>query len=100
MEEADALGDRIGIMSRGQLVALGTALHLKEKFGTGYRVKLVVPQLSRTQIKAKVAELLPTATLVDENAGDMNFALADAASLVTAAYDVSQSSLRINLSFK
>jgi ABC-type multidrug transport system ATPase subunit len=33
MEEADALGDRIGIMSHGQLVALGTALHLKRKFG-------------------------------------------------------------------
>ena len=47
MEEADALGDRIGIMSGGQLTALGTALHLKDKFGEGYRVKLVVPRASR-----------------------------------------------------
>ena len=50
MEEADALGDRIGIMSAGQLVALGTSLHLKEKFGEGYRVKLVVPKDSREAI--------------------------------------------------
>jgi ABC-type multidrug transport system ATPase subunit len=35
MEEADALGDRIGIMSQGALVALGTSLHLKNKFGDG-----------------------------------------------------------------
>ena len=33
MEEADALGDRIGIMSSGALVALGTSLHLKTKYG-------------------------------------------------------------------
>ena len=33
MEEADALGDRIGIMSAGKLVALGSSLRLKDKFG-------------------------------------------------------------------
>ena len=33
MEEADALGDRIGILSSGQLVALGSSLHLKTKYG-------------------------------------------------------------------
>jgi ABC-type multidrug transport system ATPase subunit len=36
MEEADVLGDRIGIMKKGRFIALGTALHLKNKFGTGY----------------------------------------------------------------
>ena len=35
MEEADILGDRIGIMSLGALVALGTSLHLRNKFGDG-----------------------------------------------------------------
>ncbi|GJQ09738.1 hypothetical protein GpartN1_g1529.t1 [Galdieria partita] len=38
MEEADVLGDRIGIMSKGRLRCLGTPLHLKNKFGTGYRL--------------------------------------------------------------
>ena len=33
MEEADILGDRVAIMSAGQLQALGTSLHLKNKFG-------------------------------------------------------------------
>jgi ABC-2 type transport system ATP-binding protein len=34
MEEAEALSDRIGIMAKGRLKALGTAQELKEKTGT------------------------------------------------------------------
>ena len=40
MEEADVLGDRIAIMSRGQLQCLGSSTFLKRTFGAGY--KLVV----------------------------------------------------------
>ena len=38
MDEADALADRIGIMARGRLRALGSAQHLKSRHGGGYRV--------------------------------------------------------------
>jgi hypothetical protein len=38
MEEADILGDRIGIMARGRLQALGSSIRLKQKFGSGYQV--------------------------------------------------------------
>ncbi|RKP27034.1 P-loop containing nucleoside triphosphate hydrolase protein, partial [Syncephalis pseudoplumigaleata] len=38
MEEADALGDRIAIMSKGELQAQGTTLFLKNRFGVGYRL--------------------------------------------------------------
>jgi len=41
MEEADVLADRIGIMSKGRLRCLGTPLHLKNKFGTGYRLVIL-----------------------------------------------------------
>ncbi len=34
MEEAEALSDRIGILSRGKLTAIGTALELKSQTGT------------------------------------------------------------------
>ncbi|ORX89818.1 P-loop containing nucleoside triphosphate hydrolase protein [Basidiobolus meristosporus CBS 931.73] len=40
MEEADALGDRIAIMSKGKLQALGTSLFLKNRFGVGYHLNL------------------------------------------------------------
>lgn len=40
MDEADLLGDRIGIMKSGQLVCLGSSEFLKSKFGYGYRLKI------------------------------------------------------------
>ncbi len=45
MEEADILGDRIAIMARGQLCCLGTGLHLKQKYGSGYRLSVQVQQV-------------------------------------------------------
>ena len=45
MEEADILGDRIGIMARGQLRCLGSGLHLKQRFGSGYRLSIQVQQV-------------------------------------------------------
>ncbi|KAF9185448.1 hypothetical protein BGZ50_003039 [Haplosporangium sp. Z 11] len=40
MEEADALGDRIAILSQGHLQTLGSSLFLKNRFGLGYRLNL------------------------------------------------------------
>ncbi|KAF8936757.1 hypothetical protein BGZ58_003761 [Dissophora ornata] len=40
MEEADALSDRIAILSHGQLQTLGTSLFLKNRFGLGYRLSV------------------------------------------------------------
>jgi ABC-type multidrug transport system ATPase subunit len=39
MEEADALGDRIGIMVRGRMRVLGGSLTLKQQYGNGYQVR-------------------------------------------------------------
>eukprot|EP00980_Cylindrotheca_fusiformis_P001023 scaffold276_cov132-Cylindrotheca_fusiformis.AAC.18 len=38
MEEAEALCSRIGIMARGQFVAIGTVQHLKTKYLDGYTI--------------------------------------------------------------
>lgn len=38
MDEADLLGDRIGIMSQGQLVCVGSGSFLKGRYGCGYRL--------------------------------------------------------------
>eukprot|EP01027_Heterolobosea_sp_BB2_P009667 GEZU01014240.1.p1 GENE.GEZU01014240.1~~GEZU01014240.1.p1 ORF type:complete len:474 (-),score=116.25 GEZU01014240.1:5-1426(-) len=40
LEEADVLCDTIGIMSRGRLRCLGNSLHLKNKFGEGFRLSI------------------------------------------------------------
>jgi ATP-binding cassette subfamily A (ABC1) protein 3 len=41
MDEADILGDRIGIMADGQLICLGSSLFLKNRFGVGYKITMV-----------------------------------------------------------
>lgn len=41
MDEADILGDRIGIMSGGKITCLGTSMFLKHKFGVGYTMTIV-----------------------------------------------------------
>ena len=38
MDEADILGDRIGIMCGGKMTCVGSSLFLKKKFGVGYNM--------------------------------------------------------------
>ena len=40
MEEADALGDEIAIMSNSRLRAIGSSLFLKARYGSGYEMKI------------------------------------------------------------
>merc|ERR1711871_997170 len=40
MDEADALCGRIGIMSHGLMRCIGTNLHLKNRYGNGYKVEI------------------------------------------------------------
>ncbi|KIZ04840.1 hypothetical protein MNEG_3122 [Monoraphidium neglectum] len=42
MEEADILADRIAIMARGRLKAIGSSIRLKQKYGAGYTVAVSV----------------------------------------------------------
>jgi len=41
MEEADCLGDRIGIMSHGKMMCCGSSEYLKNKYGEGYNLVVV-----------------------------------------------------------
>ena len=41
MDEADVLGDRIGIMCKGTMQCLGSSLFLKNRFGVGYKITFV-----------------------------------------------------------
>lgn len=38
MDEADYLGDRIGIMGDGKMACCGSSVFLKNKFGVGYSI--------------------------------------------------------------
>ena len=41
MDEADVLGDRIGIMASGKILCLGTSLFLKDRYGAGFKLTIV-----------------------------------------------------------
>ncbi|RYH22368.1 ATP-binding cassette domain-containing protein [archaeon] len=77
MDEAEALCKRIGIMVKGQLRALGTKQHLKNKFGSGFEltVKLhvqdIVSQMEETT--TFVTQMFPSATLLAENGGLLTY---------------------------
>uniref|UniRef100_A0A1I7UQL3 ABC transporter domain-containing protein n=2 Tax=Caenorhabditis tropicalis TaxID=1561998 RepID=A0A1I7UQL3_9PELO len=55
MDEAERLGDWVFIMSHGKLVASGTNQYLKQKFGTGYLLTVV---LDHNGEKRKMADVL------------------------------------------
>ena len=46
MDEADYLGDRIAIMAGGRLIALGSNIYLKNKYGVGYNITFVKKALN------------------------------------------------------
>ena len=49
MDEADWLGDRIAIMTEGQLCCCGSSLFLKKKFGVRYQLTIEkLPRSSET----------------------------------------------------
>jgi len=63
LEEADILADRIGIMSHGQLKCIGSSLHLKNKFGDGYKIAINFDEENRVEAHRLIMELVPTARL-------------------------------------
>lgn len=73
LEEADVLCDRIGIVSRGQLKCIGTALHLKNKFGQGFRLSINFDESNREKAMACVQQILPEAKLHVEFAGNIQY---------------------------
>lgn len=49
MEEAEAVCDRLAIQVVGQLRCLGTPLHLKSKYGSGYQLEIFLKKQSEGQ---------------------------------------------------
>lgn len=64
MDEADVLGDRIAIISRGQLKACGTSLFLKNYFGQGYFLRLV-RQMEQKPIEEMLTNNVPPSKNAD-----------------------------------
>ncbi|KAF9932556.1 ATP-binding cassette sub- A member 1 [Linnemannia zychae] len=69
MEEADILGDRICVMAHGRLRAIGNSIHLKNKFGAGYRISLMTDPANTEYVKSQIESRVPDCILKDDSAG-------------------------------
>lgn len=70
---SDVLGDRIGIMAKGKLRCIGHSLHLKNKFGDGFRVNLQTSIPNVPELKSAVKDLLPGAELHIHTGGSLTY---------------------------
>ncbi|XP_042235284.1 phospholipid-transporting ATPase ABCA3-like [Homarus americanus] len=76
MEEADVLGDRVAIMASGKVVCAGSTLFLKNKFGDGYSLTVMVSEATNMkEMKQEVTKHLPLATLRSAQGGEVTFKL-------------------------
>jgi len=74
MEEADALGDEIVIMSRSVVKAIGNSIHLKNKFGNGYSISIIANGDENIEnVKQIAKEMVPGIRLADDSAGALIF---------------------------
>jgi len=68
MDECEALCQRIGIMVSGRLKCLGTAQHLKQKFGQGYQLDVKATELTQVQpLLTFLSQQFPGAVLLESH---------------------------------
>lgn len=77
MDEADYLGDRVGIMAGGRLICCGSGHYLKNKFGVGYNITFVKKEskVSSTDITSTVQRHIPRALLLSDVSSEITMQL-------------------------
>ena len=76
MDEADYLGDRIAVVNSGYLVAEGSSLFLKSKYGAGYNLTIVkTDDADSDKIVDLVADMIPDASILSNVAKEISFQL-------------------------
>lgn len=73
MDEADLLGDRIAIMTHGELACVGSPLFLKKHYGIGYRLVLTKAGVhcQEDQLNQFVTSMMADADRAKSAAGEM-----------------------------
>ena len=82
MDEADILGDRIGIMTEGRLICLGSSLFLKNRFGVGYNLTMVKKEKQPNALVGKYLQsnLGPEVKLLSEVSSEITYQIPNALS--------------------
>eukprot|EP01051_Picozoa_sp_SAG22_P027292 SAG22_NODE_9062_length_612_cov_0.797271_1_plen_155_part_01 len=77
MEEADLLGDTLGVMDKGKMQANGTSLELKKAHGSGYGLNIVktTDDVAVDAITAVVTSFVPTAAVRTDIGTEVTYTL-------------------------
>jgi len=80
MDEADILGDRIGIMNEGKITVLGSSMFLKNRFGVGYNFTVLKksPQKDEVIFNYLKENLGTDVTKLSEVQGEISFQIPNA----------------------
>ena len=73
MEEVEALCTRMGVMVSGRLQCLGSAQHLKNRFGMGYQIEIRCLASRADDCIALFKSMIPLATIDEVHGGYMRF---------------------------
>ncbi|XP_055600772.1 cholesterol transporter ABCA5-like isoform X2 [Uranotaenia lowii] len=96
MDEADILAERKAVISKGRLRCCGSSLFLKNKFGIGYHLTLVLDTLScEASISKLVNEHVPKAEKARRHGRELSYILPhDAVESFVSLFDVIESEIR------
>jgi ATP-binding cassette subfamily A (ABC1) protein 3 len=77
LDEAEYLGDKFAILREGNLVACGSALYLKQHFGAGYDLTVLMERGSKkaNSIGQLIAERFPDAEMLGVASNEVKFRL-------------------------
>lgn len=77
MDEADILGDRIGIMTEGKINCLASSMFLKTRLGLGYKLTIIKSNTNNnTKVVPYLQELFgPAVKIVSEISTEITISL-------------------------
>lgn len=92
MEEAEVLSQRIGIMAKGSLRCLGTTLHLKQLYGSGFKLQFACQEERMAQICVFIESLLPEGwTKVDSFSTTASYEFKPTSGLIAKLFETVES---------
>ena len=83
MDEADILGDKIAILSKGELSCFGTSLELKAKYSNGYKIAFAksIGETSRERdLFSALLKYVPEVKTISNNKFEIEFSLPSSSS--------------------
>jgi ATP-binding cassette subfamily A (ABC1) protein 3 len=74
MDEADILGDRIAIMTEGEVECTGSSLFLKQRYGVGYQLIIEkAVQEDLPEVEEYLKSEIPDIMKLQEVSGEISF---------------------------